>query len=132
MLATASSEVYVGVIYTVIAALVIGIARAGVQTQRKRQTTARDDASLREYFFDTPANTRTGVPEKKGWTTKVDQTLSDLGDSQKRVERAVHDIRNEVKPDGNGGHNLRGDVRRAAAAADAEVQRVHRQEDGGT
>lgn len=115
-------NVLIGVLYTAGAALIIGIVRAAIQTTRKRQMVARDNAALTEFFFDTPENPRTRVPSKKGWTTKVDETLGDLAAGQTRIERVVHDIRSEVKPDGNGGHNMRGELQRLQRDASAEAQ----------
>jgi hypothetical protein len=116
------ANVLIGVLYTAGAALVIGIVRAAVQTTRKRQTVARDNAALTEFFFDTPENPRTRVPAKKGWTTRVDELLGQLTDGQSRIERAVHDIRSEVKPDGNGGHNMRGELQRLQKDSNAEAK----------
>lgn len=98
-----------GLAYTVLAAFVIAVTAAVVRTFSKHQADARDAQGLREFFFDTPGNPRTGVPPKKGWTTLVDER-------QDRIERKVDAVLGEVKP--NGGHNLRGAVDRAAKNAE--------------
>lgn len=89
-----------GIIYTAVGGFVLAMGLAFAKTYGKHRQDARDAQGLREFFFDTPANDRTGVPAKKGWTTKVDETLNE--------------ILAELKPDHNGGHNLRGAVDRTA------------------
>lgn len=117
----------------VIGAAILGFARAVMKFIQTRQTAQRQDEwdqrTLSEFFFDKERDPRTGTPAKEGWTTLVNRTLKELVDGQARIERAVHLTLNEVVPDGNGGHNLRGAVDRSAKAADAEVSRIRRNED---
>lgn len=118
---------------TVLAAIVLAIARAVMESFKKRQDDQRQDEydqrTITEFFFDTPSDARTKTPAKEGWTTKVDNTLSELKEGQARIESAVHQTLSEVIPDGNGGHNLRGAVDRGAAAAGKEVIRIRHNED---
>jgi hypothetical protein len=107
------------------ATLVIAIARSAMKLFQSSQTKRRDDVSdqreNREFFFDTPANPRTGTPAKQGWTTKVDLTLQELQQGQIRTTSLVNEVLRELKPDGNGGHNLRGLVERSVEAAGVET-----------
>lgn len=123
-----TGNVLEGIVYTLLAGLVVAIVRAAIQTARKRQVAARDDASLREYFFDTEANPRTGVPAKEGWTSKVDKTLAFLAAGQARTEagqlrteRVVKEVLAELQHDGNGQDNFRGMVERGIAASADEA-----------
>jgi hypothetical protein len=114
------------------AGLIGWIARAFMNLVKTRQSKARDDEraerTLSAFLFDQERDPRTGTPATTGWTTRVDQTLSVLTSGQARTEaaqvrteRAVHQILEELRPDGNGGHNLRGLVERSAEAAGVEV-----------
>ena len=76
---------------------------------------------MSEYLFDQPADSITGAPATKGWTTKVDATLTTLAAGQHEVEHTTREILKELKDDGNGDRNLRGLVKRTAEAAGAEI-----------
>lgn len=91
--------------------MVLAIGVAVAKTFGKHRQDSRDAVGLREFFFDTPGNPRTGVPPKKGWTTLVDER-------QVRMERKLDAVLGEVKP--NGGHNLRGAVDRTAKKVDEQ------------
>lgn len=108
-----SGEVATGIIYTLLAALLIAVVRAVMKTYGKHQEQNRDDQGLKEFFFDTPGNPRTGVPFRKGWTTLIDERQTRMERSQERMERKLDTILGEVTEDGNGGHNFRGEVKRA-------------------
>lgn len=99
----ASSEVLNLLVATVGAAILIAIGTSVVHIIRKRETSisnsAEDNRTVSEFLFDTPADPRTHTPAREGWTTKVD--------------RVLEGILKELLPDGNGGHNLRGQVTRA-------------------
>lgn len=107
-----------GVLYTAGGGFVLAVGTAVAKTFGKHRQDARDAQGLREFFFDTPGNPRTGVPPKTGWTSKVDAAISEMRASQGTIERKLDDVLGEVKPDGNGGHNLRGAVDRAARKAE--------------
>ena len=99
-------------------AIILGIGRAGMKFMQKRQTQRRQgDVSQRiltEFLFDVPPDPVTRTPGRKGWTTKVDESLAELHSS-------LNEVLAEVKPDHNGRHNLRGTVERTAEAAGVEV-----------
>ena len=90
-------------------------------SKTKRRQEEQDQQTLSEFFFDTPRNQRTGTPAKQGWTTKVDATLETLTKGQAHTTKLVHEVLQELKPDGNGGHNFRGLIERSAEAAGIEV-----------
>lgn len=92
-----SSEIVVGVAYTVGAAFVIFVGRAAMQTLSKRQTTIRDRDSTYERLYGKPANPRTGEPATTGWTHHVDSTLNELTAVQKDVKNSVDSLHTEVK-----------------------------------
>ena len=111
----------------VLGAIILGIGRAVMKVLQTRQARSRNDdfdqRTLSEFFFDTPRDQRTGAPAKEGWTTKVDRTLEQLAQGQTRQAGLLNEVLREIKPDGNGGHNFRGVVERAAAAADVETEK---------
>ena len=104
-------QILIGVIAAAAAAVIVAVARAAMATVGKRQQGAKDNREMSEFFFDTPANPRTGVPFREGWTTTVNKTLASL-------HKSTQAILAEVKPDGNGGHNLRGQIDKVAERHD--------------
>lgn len=98
----------------VLGAIILGVGKAAMNLVRKRQAEHRqDDAdqqTLISFLFDTPSDPRTRTPLRKGWTTKVDETLLRLTQAQEQTTRLVREVLAELKPDGNGGHNFRGKV----------------------
>lgn len=110
----------------VIGAAILGFARAVMKFMQTRQTTQRqeeyDQRTLSEFFFDRERDPKTGVPAKEGWTTAVNKALDTLTRGQAQTTRMINEILREIKPDGNGGHNLRGLVERGAKAADLGVK----------
>lgn len=118
---------------TVLGAFILGAGKAVMGLIRSSQTKKRNEESdqriLTEFFFDTPADPRTRTPGKEGWTTKVDATLVSLKAGQQQTQNLLNEVLGELRPDGNGGHNLRGVVERGAEAAGAEVIRVRKNED---
>lgn len=97
---------------------------------RKRRSTAKDDiedmGNLTDFLFDKPSNPRTRTPATTGWTTMVNATLEDHGRRLADIGGMVQQVLAEVKPDGNGGHNLRGAVVRSAKAADEAREAAER------
>ena len=73
-----------------------------------------DRASMSEFFFGHEANPRTRLPGADGWVKEVNARFDDVDTSLANLAQSVQLILEEVKPDGNGGHNLRGAVDRAA------------------
>lgn len=84
--------IVVGVCYTVGAALVLFMVRAGVQTFQKAQVKDQNERNLKGFFFDTPADTKTGVPFRQGWTSKVDETLAELVSGQAETHKQLQII----------------------------------------
>jgi len=101
----------------------IGLCTAAVRhiggKSRGRTDLLKDTASglkrISHWLFGHEADPTTGLPGTPGWCAEVDQRLADLNQN-------VGIILREVLPDGNGGHNMRGDIARAASAAAAEVK----------
>jgi hypothetical protein len=121
-------EVVKLIIATFGGAVFVGIGTSGVHLLRNRNASIKDTGTdmgtLTSFFFDKPQDKRTRTPASIGWTTKVDlqlanqdETLSLHGSQLAEIGRKVDKILSEVIPDGNGGHNLRGEVTRASAAA---------------
>lgn len=111
----------------VIGAAILGIGKAVMGLVRTRQLKARntefDQRTLTEFFFDIDRDPRTGTPARQGWTTKVDKTLDILTKGQNQTTRMLNEVLREIKPDGNGGHNLRGIMERQAEAVGIEVDK---------
>lgn len=59
-------------------AIVVALATVIGRWYKTHQDNTRNTRSLSEFFFDTPANPDTGVPMKKGWTTKIEGRVSTL------------------------------------------------------
>lgn len=92
---SAGGEVLVGAGGIVTAAAAGVVARAVMQSYAKRQIDKRDTASLREFFFDTERNESTGVPAKKGWTTKVDERLTSQDTMLREIQSDVKRLANK-------------------------------------
>lgn len=80
----------------VLVLLVLGIARAAVQTWGKNKNQGDDIESVSEFLFDQPSNPRTRSPARKGWTTQVDERLKSLDDGQLEILRTVKSIGNTI------------------------------------
>lgn len=89
------------------------------QTEVRRQKTTLE--KMNEFFFDQPADEETGIPATQGWTTKVDTALRLLVHGQARGNLAIGEVVREVKPDSNGGENLRGVLERTAEATGVKI-----------
>ena len=93
---TAGQEIFTGLAYTVGAGFIFAVARAGMHFYEKRQTATMDNASLTDFFFDSPPNPRTRTPARKGWTSKVDETLELLVTGQATLTTEVSAMRKEA------------------------------------
>ena len=62
-------------------ALTVGFAALNVVKRRRTASAAdiTDMSDLTDFLFDKPSNPRTRTPAQKGWTTQVDEKLSEHG-----------------------------------------------------
>ncbi len=102
----------------IIGAIVLGTGRAVMGLVRSNQTKKRaselDQIRLSEFLFGVERDPRTGTPGREGWTVRVDKTLAELA-------KGLRQVIDEITPDHNGRHNLRGIVERGAEAAGAKI-----------
>ena len=84
-------------VYPLIVLVIIGMARAAVQTYSKRMVERHDAASLGEFLFDQDVNPRTHVPGKKGWTTLVDDQLHELKAGQEEQKSLLEEVHTTVQ-----------------------------------
>lgn len=100
------------------------IAGAVIAVIRTRRNAVKDDIGdmneLTDFFFDKPSNPRTRTPGTKGWTTKVDEQLSDHGEQLGTIHSKVDQILT-VSTQGAEA------ARKAAVAAESEVREQHKE-----
>jgi hypothetical protein len=130
----ATGDVWSSLLSGLVPALAVLVGTAVVSILVKRRNAAKEGAedmsTLTTFFFDKPGNPRTHTPGTKGWTTKVDEALVLHGNQLGQILTKLDTVVAEVTPDGNGGHNLHGQITRAAgasakAAAKAEEAAEH-------
>lgn len=95
-LSSFSNNVIEGIVYTLLAGLVVAMVRAGMQTRAKMQTEKRDATSTNIYLFGKEANPRTGEPATKGWTQKTDERLTLQDSTMAEISAAVHSLSGEL------------------------------------
>jgi hypothetical protein len=81
----------------VFVAVTAAIVRAVLQTYSRSRHRVQDAESLSEFFFDQPRNDSSGVPAKKGWTTKVDEQLETLANGQAKQAALIESVGADVK-----------------------------------
>ena len=117
------SELIILTVSAIAGAAILGFGKAVMSLMRTRQTKQRmendDERTRQRFFFDQPADPRTGTPATTGWTTTVNATLRELAAGQTDTAKKVDQILYELMP--NGGGNFRGMVEKNAAAAQKEV-----------
>lgn len=113
---------------TALGLVLFALAEVAARFVRSRDRRIKDDSTdlsdIARFLWGRPKGPRTGMPAETGWTTKTDTTLTAHGELLKTLTKkvtvmgdTVAEILREILPDGNGGHNMRGDITRAAEAA---------------